>query len=201
MNELERAQRATAWIWAAELLGQEVTTERIAGLVEVTARVHVENLKPALQACITTQTSGFLPSPGAVIDAGSRVAAKRREADQDAARGAERSKVLLGSGEEQDAAVRDSTAWWRAFVVRQATDHRFKLRAQQARKQRHAWAAQHTWDTIGKRRVSNELWIQMRQENNTAAEAKFPRPDPFEGGWTPPPGADPIKALVGLTTA
>ena len=198
MNDLERARRATAWIWAAELLGQEVTTERIAGLVEITSAVFVENLKPALQACLTSQTDGFLPSPGAVIQAASRVAGKRREAVEDALRDDERSAVLVGSGKADESAERDSAAWWKAYTVRHSVDPRFRTRAQEARAQRHAWAERATADRIGSRPVTPEFRIQVRRENNTLSESEFPRPDPFEGGWTPPPGADPLRALFTL---
>ena len=79
MNDLEAAQRLTAWTWAAETLGIEASQERLAGLVEVTRGVGLENLRPALESVIQTEPRGFLPSPGAVIAAANRIAGIRRD--------------------------------------------------------------------------------------------------------------------------
>ena len=79
MTRHERAQRIAAWIWAAETLGVELTPERADGLVDVTARVRLDTLKPALQSCQQTETSGFLPAPGVVIAAANRISGQIRE--------------------------------------------------------------------------------------------------------------------------
>jgi hypothetical protein len=79
MNDLETAQRLTAWTWAAETLGIEASQERLAGLVQVTRGVSHENLKSALEVVIQTEPRGFLPAPGAVIAAANRIAGIRRD--------------------------------------------------------------------------------------------------------------------------
>ncbi len=79
MDDIGHAQRAEAWTWAARTLGQELDSQRLDGLIELTENVGVENLKPAIQAVMRSMPSDFLPSVGLVIAAANRIAGEHRE--------------------------------------------------------------------------------------------------------------------------
>lgn len=95
MTKHERAQRIAAWTWAAETLDIEVLTPRMNGLIQTTARVRVENLQPALQAALESDSRGFLPAPGAVIDAANRIAGVKREQYEIARRQRHRREAMI----------------------------------------------------------------------------------------------------------
>jgi hypothetical protein len=63
----EHALRVAAWGWAAVILGQEVTEERLQGLAEITSAAAGVDIRWALERILKTSDSPFLPPPGAVL--------------------------------------------------------------------------------------------------------------------------------------
>lgn len=184
MNAQERAQRIAAWGWAAALLGVEAGPDRILGLVEVTSRVRLDRLKPALEAVIKSEPAGYLPSPGAVIAAANRLA--ERQPAKQLAEGAEpaASKVRAIRGDLNPQGWDRRT--WRAYAWRIARDPIFEARAKRVVEERHAWAAAQCESELGRRPASAGFRIELRRRINAEALDRFPRPDPFENGWQMP---------------
>lgn len=187
MNDQELQARLTAWAWAAQTLGVEASVDRIRGLVEVTSKVRIENLKPALEAVIKSEPEGFLPSPGAVIAAANRIAER---------------EVLHRLGTPREMSSAEHRAWmrennpdgwdkdtWTAFLYRMASDRGFQDRAKQANEHRHAWAAQEFTREIAGRSVSHVFRVELRRRLNNEAFDVYPRPNPFDDGWSMPAGA------------
>ena len=184
MNTYERARRLTAWTWAAQTLGVTATADRLEGLVDVTAGVAANNLRPALEAVIKTEVRGFLPSPGAVIAASNRIADRKRSNEPRMA-GMELSAGAHDRLSEELNPQAWSTDVWRAFSQRLALDPGFKSRAVQANVRRHEWAAEQVENEIGGRKVAGEFRRRLRRQYNLEAFGHFPRPDPLAGGWKP----------------
>lgn len=95
ISKQERAQRITAWTWAAETLGIEITPERLRGLVDVTRSVRLPDLQPAIREAMATEERGFMPAPGLVIKIAKRLAAKRHDELAAARRARDRDTALL----------------------------------------------------------------------------------------------------------
>lgn len=197
MNLEELKIRTTAWTWAAMTLGVEASPERIRGLVEVTKGVALNRLKPALEAVIKTEPAGFLPSPGAVIEAAKRQA-EREHADQ---------PRVLSAGREMSKedhrkwmAEANPEGWddetWKAFVERMATDLRYRELVHQARDRRHEWAEAEVTRVLGRRRTDQGYRIKLRKQLNVEAFDHFPRPHPLADGWVQSKNFDPIAGLT-----
>jgi hypothetical protein len=180
VKDYEQALRLTAWNWAAETLGVEATTERLAGLVEVTARVSTENLRPALEVVIQTEPRGFLPSPGAVIAAANRIADRKRGA-----------APRLPPSEPEGSHARwmdemNPERWtseqWRAHKDLMDSGGLYAQRCHALNARRHEWAIEQLNSDLGHRPVAHGMRIQMRREFNREARLVFPSPDPLEVG-------------------
>lgn len=178
MSEYEQAHRLSAWTWAAETLGVEVTRERLANLVEVTEDVSLENLKLALEAVIKTEPKGFLPSPGAVISASNGIAGRKK------------SRPFMLSGGESDELHRkwmddhNVERWtdeqWQTYTMLMNRNGSYAERVHAIIHERHLWAADQVDQSIGARKVSMGIRIQMRRDFNRDARVRFPAPDPVE---------------------
>lgn len=194
MNADERAKRIAAWGWAAVTLGVEAGADRIMGLVEVTSSVRLESLKSAIEAVIKSEPAGFLPSPGAVIEAAKRLA------ERDAMN---RTRLPRGEMSPEEAHRWWSeinphgwdTSTWRAFGERIATDPLYAKRVKRALEQRHEWAANEAVREIGGRSVSHEYRVRLRRQLNAEALDHFPRPHPTQDGWVPSKNFDPIAGI------
>ncbi len=182
MSDFEEAKRLTAWTWAAETLGVEASAERLAGLVEVTHRIRVENLRPALEVVIQTEPRGFLPSPGAVISAANRIADRKRsdtpriESGRDMSHEAHRK--LMEELNPQGWTDEQSRAHARLINARGT----YAQKIDALNDERHEWAAEQVLKDIAARPVSHGLRIKMRREYNTIARVRFAGPDPLEWG-------------------
>lgn len=202
MNQTEMQARIIAWTWAATTLGVEVSPDRIKGLVEVTKGVPLDRLKPALEAVIKTEPAGFLPSPGAVIEAAKRHA-EREHANQPRALSAGREM----SRDDHRKWMREAnpegwdTPTWEAFVERLASDPVYRKRVHDARDERHKWAADQVAQEIQGRRVSTGFLVNLRRQLNNEAFAHFPRPHPLDDGWVRSKDFDPIAGLAKRMTA
>lgn len=198
MTPKERAERITCWNWAAKTLGVAAGADRILGLVDVTAGVKLESLKPALELVIKSEPQGFLPSPGAVIAASKRLA-ERSASDRPKALNQGRE---MGPEEHRRwMADNNPGGWsdetWRAFIVRLKLDRAYAARVDRARTERHAWAAAECDRQADKRRTSAGFRIELRRQLNIEALDRFPRPDPFADGWKLPANAgDPLETLI-----
>lgn len=196
MTEEERGKRIAAWGWAAVTLGVEAGADRLRGLVEVTESVPIGRLKQALEAVIKTEPAGFLPSPGAVIEAAKRLA-EREHGDQhrSLAAGREMSHadhlrwMAEANPEDWDKAT------WAAFVERNAIDARFAERVRDNVRQRHEWAEAEVNREIGRRDTSAAFRLRLRRQLNVEAIDRFPRPHPLGDGWLPSKDFDPIAGL------
>lgn len=197
MTANERAARIAAWAWAASLLGVEAGPDRIMGLVEVTSSVPLPRLKPALERVIKSEPQGFMPSPGAVIAAASRLA-ELEHAGQPRALSAGREMGREGHrrwmGENNPEGWDDAT--WKAFIERMSTDPRYEKQVKKARDERNEWAANEVIREIGGRQVSSEFRTDTRRRLNTEALDRFPRPHPTADGWVPSKQFDPIAGLT-----
>lgn len=194
MDTEERAKRIAAWGWAAVTLGVEAGADRIMGLVEVTSSVRLESLKPALEAVIKSEPAGFLPSPGAVIEAAKRLAERDAMDNPRLPRGEmSREESNRWWAEANPEGWGDET--WRAFIERNATDRLYAERVRRALDERHRWAADQAVREIGRRSVSHEYRIRLRRRLNVEALDHFPRPHPTADGWVPSKDFDPITAL------
>lgn len=197
MNQDEKAARIAAWGWAASILGVEAGPDRILGLVEVTSGVKLDRLKPALEAVIKTEPQGFLPSPGAVIAAATRLAERDHSgqerflsAGRELGRDDHRKWMREHNPEDWD------TATWQAFVERMGTDALYEKRVKHALAQRHAWAADQVLKEIGGRRVDAGYRIDCRRWFNAQALDHFPRPHPTADGWVPSKHFNPLAGLT-----
>lgn len=200
MNGHDQAQRVTAWTWAARTMGVECDEHRIAGLVEVTNVVPVDDLKSAISIVMRTEPNGFLPSPGAVIAAyrsASEQRARMRRAPGPSEMSREDHLRWMASNNPEGW---DSRTWG-GFVERMATDQRFKALVDANFKKRHLWAEEQSRFEIGQRRVDAGYRIDLRCQLNIEAIDKFPRPNPFDDGWIPSAEFDPISALARGMTA
>lgn len=197
MNQTEMQARIIAWTWAATTLGVEVSPDRIKGLVEVTKDVKLDRLKPALEAVIKTEPAGFLPSPGAVIEAAKRHS-EREHADQPRALSAGRE--MSKEDHRRWMAEANPECWddetWRAFTERMSMDPLFRSRAHDARDRRNEWAETELFRMIGGRRTDQGYRIKLRKQLNNEAFDHFPRPHPLEDGWVPAAKFDPIAGLT-----
>lgn len=176
MSDYEQAQRISAWTWAAQTLGVNVTQERIAGLVGVTRRVRLDNLRPALERVIQSEPQGFLPSPGAVIAAANRIAERKLQRIGPGEMSAESHRRWMDDHNPE----RWTTEQHREHKRRIESEPGYKARVYARDEQRHAWAAEQVAAEIGSRPVSHAMRIQMRREYNREARFKFPAPDPLK---------------------
>lgn len=200
MSDEELAERATAWTWAARTMGVEMDPVRIAGLVEVTNVVPLNDLKPAISAVMRIEPNGFLPSPGAVVAAYKAISEQRGRTRQ-ITRPVEmsRSEHKVWMADNNPEGWDDAT--WAAYIERMATDARFKARVDENMKQRHAWASLEVTRELGSRRVDDGYRNQLRRQLNAEAIDRFPRCNPLEDGWVPPKQFDPIASLTKRMTA
>lgn len=197
MNPEEQAKRIAAWGWAAVTLGVETSPDRIMGLVEVTESVPLARLKPALEAVIKSEPAGFLPSPGAVIEAAKRHT-EREYADQPRALSAGRE--MSKEDHRRWMAKNNPEGWddrtWRAFTERIATDPMFERRVWEAFKNRQDWSEEQARAEIRGRRVDTGFRLRLRRRLNLEAFDVYPRPNPLEDGWLPAAEFDPIAGLA-----
>lgn len=194
MNQTEAKRRLAAWSWAATTMGVEASPERLRGLVEVTKSVRVESLKPALEAVIKAEPSGFLPSPGAVIEASKRLAERSAM---------NRPRLPRGEMSPEEAhrwwSEINPQGWdvdtWRAFGERMATDPLYAKHVKRAMERRHQWVADEIVREIGSRTVTYAFRIRLRRELNAEALDHFPRPHPTQDGWVPSGSFDPVAGV------
>ena len=90
MDRKEELVRGAAWTWCAEVLGQPLKANRVKALVEITAGISADLLKPALRDAMNESEGGFLPSPGLVQKHAKRLAEvayqKRAQLERERAR-------------------------------------------------------------------------------------------------------------------
>lgn len=179
MNDPERAQRISAWTWAAQVLGVAVTPERIDGLVDVTTRVRCENLRPALEVVIQTEPQGFLPSPGAVIAAANRIADRKHSNTPRLGFGRDLSPEAHRTWMAENNPENWTTEMWREHMNLMRSDGRYKHQHEQLVHRRHEWAVEQILIAIADRPVSMGFRIRMRRDYNRDARVEFPGPDPL----------------------
>lgn len=192
MREEEYAERVTVWDWAAETLGQEVTKERMKGLVYMTAQIRLEILRPAMEMALRQDTAGFLPAPGRLVKCAEAVA---REQDIDR-------PLLPPPGPASDREMNElrralNPHGWdvdklRAYVQRIGVAGPFKQEAKAAHVRRARWAEERFREEFGDRNASHRLRLREIRANMIEAYSVHPKPDPYTWGmpegkrWTPP---------------
>lgn len=182
MNDPERAQRISAWTWAAQVLGVAVTPERIDGLVDVTTRVRCENLRPALEVVIQTEPQGFLPSPGAVIAAANRIADRKHSNTTRIGFGRDLSPEAHRTWMAENNPENWTTEMWRAHKTLMEAKGTYAQQWYKLNHERHEWAIEQVLIDIGNRPVSMGFRIRMRRDYNRDARVEFPGPDPLTWG-------------------
>lgn len=194
MTTDEVAQRATVWTLAARTMGVQVDDVRIAGLVEVTSVVPIGDLKPSIEAVMRTEPNGFLPSPGAVIQAYRSISEQRaRNRQIEAPKAMQRADHLKWMSEHNPEGWDDRK--WKAYTERLSCDARFRAAAEDALRRRHEWVDAQMRAEIGKRRVDAGFRVWLRRQLVVDAEHQIKRPDPLEDGWLPSKDFDPIAGL------
>ena len=180
MRESEQAERVAAWTWAAETLGVEMTEQRVAGLVEVTSSVRVENLKRAIERAMQTESGGFLPAPGKVIICATAIDRERQ-----------RETPRLGSG--SDMTIENHRRWmaennpegwsneqWTEFSRLIGVSTKYAAEVKKLRTQRGKWCLEELAKSMHGKRVSHSYRLQLITELSRDARMKFPNPDPLE---------------------
>lgn len=200
MNREEIPQRATIWTLAARTMGVQVDDVRIAGLVEVTSVVPLADLKPAIEAVMRTEPNGFLPSPGAVVQAYRAISEQRGRTRQ-----IEAPKEMQRADHLEWMADHNPDGWddrkWKAYTERLSVDARFRALAEDTLSRRHAWVDEQMRTEIGKRKVDAGYRVRLRRQLVTEAEYHIGRPDPLEDGWIPSKEFDPIAGVARKATA